>query len=50
MLGRLRLFQAATTANSASRYRPSAFARTWDRMIYPAILCCRYKVAWKPIR
>ena len=44
MLGHGSAFQAEGERFSSERYRPTAFAGTWDRMIYAPIAAGRYKV------
>ncbi len=48
MLGRPSPFQAESGRFSSVRYRPSAFAGTWDRMIYARIGAARYKADMEP--
>ena len=43
MLGHGSAFQAEGERFSSERYRPTAFAGTWDRMIYAASGTARYK-------
>lgn len=43
MLGRRHGFQVGLFRFSSSRYRPSAFTGTWDRMIYASTGAARYK-------
>ena len=50
MLGLASAFQAEGNRFSSERYRPTAFAGTWDRMAYASIGAARYKAAWNPDR
>ncbi len=43
MLGRRHGFQVGPARFSSGRYRPTAFAGTWDRMIYASTWAARYK-------
>ena len=43
MLGLGSAFQVAAARFSSERYRPTAFAGTWDRMIYASIGAAGYK-------
>ena len=43
MLGRRTAFQVDASRISSERYSPTAFAGTWDRMIYASIRPARYK-------
>jgi hypothetical protein len=48
MLGQEVSFQAGAGTFSSEGYRPTAFAGTWDRMIYASIDAARYKVGMEP--
>lgn len=48
MLGRGSAFQVGNGRFSSGRYRPTAFAGTWDRMIYASIGAARYKADMEP--